>query len=255
MNKRPLIAVTGDYNPTSNQYYLKQEYMNAIWLAGGAPVAIYPKIEIPQEWSGEAANWIRAYEIEEEVMDAVDGILFTGGDDVDPALYGEPALTVSGEVCPFRDIFEFRLVQEAVQRNIPSFGICRGIQTMAAALGVKLCQDVFQSGTRHQHQQKAPTWYPTHTVYMEEGSQLRSILGAEARVNSFHHQAIAAGQEYPFVITARSADGIIEGIEKPELAYFVGVQWHPERMMQDPLQRGLFETFVGKAVENGHSVR
>lgn len=255
MNKRSIIAVTGDYNPQTGLYYLKQEYMNAIWLAGGAPVVLYPKLTIPREWSGEAAKWLEQYALEPELLEAVDGILFTGGGDVDPAFYGEAALRENGEICPFRDVFEIRLVSEAVRRNIPCFGICRGIQLMAAAMGAKICQDIFVNGAPYQHQQKAPTWYPTHSVHTEEGSQLRQILGASARVNSFHHQAIAKGQEYPFEITAYSEDGVIEGIEKPELAYFVAVQWHPERMMQDPLQRALFETFVRKAAEYGHSDR
>ena len=80
-----------------------------------------------------------------------------------------------------------------------------------------------------------------------EGSKLRSILGAGAGVNSFHHQSVMKSESYPFEVTAYSDDGIIEGIEKPELTYFVGVQWHPERMMQDPKMRGLFETFVNYA--------
>lgn len=251
MSKRPIIAVTGDYNMQTNLYFLKQEYMNAVWLAGGIPVIICPQIHIPQEWSGAAAKWTQQYEIEEELLEGVDGILFTGGNDLDPVFYGENVHQENGEICPFRDVFEIKLCKEAVKRDIPSFGICRGIQLMAAATGAKLYQDIHEemSGLQrcYQHQQKAPTWYPTHEVRTKEGSKLRSILGAGARVNSFHHQAIARQESYPFVITAESQDGVIEGIEKPELSYFVGVQWHPERMMQDPLQRALFERFVNAA--------
>ena len=88
-------------------------------------------------------------------------------------------------------------------------------------------------------------WYPTHRVTTKEGTKLRELVGEEAWVNSFHHQAIRKGLDsYPFEITAWSEDGLIEGIEKPELKYFVGVQWHPERMITDPKMRGLFEHFV-----------
>lgn len=249
MNKRPVIAITGDYDTEKNTYYVKPPYIEAIRLAGGVPVVLYPRMDVPQNWSGDAANWIEAYDLEEELLERIDGILFTGGDDVGPMFYQEPVLRVNGEIIPQRDIFEIKLVREAVKRDIPCFGICRGIQTMAAALGAALVQDIYAEGnqTRCQHGQKATSWFPTHSVSTKEGSQLRSILGARAWVNSFHHQAVAIGEDTPFEITAYSEDGIIEGIEKPELRYFVGVQWHPERMLQDPLQRGLFEALVSQA--------
>ena len=116
---------------------------------------------------------------------------------------------------------------------------------MASALGAELIQDVGREDTDRQHFQRAVNWYPTHRVTTAEGSQLRALVGETAWVNSFHHQAIKKGQEnYPFTVTAWSEDGLIEGIEKPELKYFVGVQWHPERMITDPKMRGLFEHFV-----------
>ena len=245
--KSPIIALTGSYTSSGDQYYLKRSYIDAIRLAGGIPVVLNPIMDVPQEWSGDAAEWLEAYDLEEEVLDRIDGILFTGGDDVSPAFYNEPVLRVNGEIVPQRDAFEIKLVQE---RDIPSFGICRGIQAMAVGCGAKLVQDVYtgtgaNGGTVvNQHGQKASSWYPTHGVTTKEGSKLRSILGACAGVNSFHHQAVMQSESYPFEVTAHSEDGIIEGIEKPELTYFVGVQWHPERMMQDPKMRGLFETFV-----------
>jgi len=255
-NKRPIIALTGSYTSSGDQFYLKRSYIDAIRLAGGIPVIINPIMDVPKEWSGDAAKWLEAYDLEAEVLDRIDGILFTGGDDVGPAFYNEPVLRVNGEIVPQRDAFEIKLVQEAIKRDIPCFGICRGIQAMAVGCGAKLCQDVY-TGTDangdkvvNQHGQKAPSWYPSHTVTTEEGSKLRSILGACAGVNSFHHQCVKQSESYPFVVTAHSDDGIIEGIEKPELTYFVAVQWHPERMMQDPKQRGLFETFVQYAAGN-----
>ena len=253
MNKRPIIALTGSYNSTGDQFYMKRSYIDAIRLAGGIPVVWDPIMNIPQDWSGAAAKWLESYDLETELLDRIDANLFTGGDDVSPAFYEEPVLRVNGEIVPQRDAFEIRLVQEAIKRDIPSFGICRGIQAMAGGCGAKLCQDVY-TGTEanggkvvNQHGQKAPSWYPSHIVATTEGSKLRSILGASAGVNSFHHQAVARSEAYPFEVTAYSDDGIIEGIEKPELTYFVGVQWHPERMMQDPKMRGLFETFVNYA--------
>lgn len=254
MKNRPVIALTGSIS--GDQFFIKQSYINAIRMAGGIPAVLYPRMEVPKEWSGEAAKWLEAYDLEEEILGRIDGILFTGGEDVAPAFYEEPVLRVNGEMVPQRDAFEMKLVQKAIQSDIPAFGICRGIQIMAVACGAKLCQDVYtgsgangaENGVVNQHGQKAPSWYPTHTVTTKEGSKLRSILGACAGVNSFHHQAVKKSDSYPFEVTAYSDDGIIEGIEIPELTYFVGVQWHPERMMQDPKQRGLFETFVQYAM-------
>ena len=244
---RPLIGVTGDYDPAAGRYYLKQEYMEAIWLNGGVPVILEPRLIKPEEWSGDREEWIRNVEVPEEILESVDGVMFTGGNDVDPVFYGEEALVHNGEVTPFRDVFEIKLCRICLERGIPSLGLCRGIQLMASSLGVRLTQDIAkEEGSQVQHQQKAPAWYPTHYVRFKEGSLLAGIYGERGSVNSFHHQAIKKGEaSYPFEITGYSEkDGIIEAFEMPGHPYFVGVQWHPERMMQDPLHRALFRSFV-----------
>lgn len=251
MNKRPVIAVTGDYQTATGSFMIRQSYIDAVRRAGGIPAVWYPRMDIPQPWSGDAAEWMQAYDEEEELLDRMDGILFTGGDDIGPMFYGESVRKENGDIIPQRDIFEMKLVRRAVERDIPCLGICRGIQTMAAALGAPLYQDVEALGekTGLQHEQRAASWFPTHTVITREGSRLRSLLGEQTWVNSFHHQAVARQEQYPFEVTAWSEDGLIEGIEKPELRFFVGVQWHPERMLQDPLQMGLFEALVTHAGE------
>ena len=251
MKQRPLIAVTGDYDTESGRYFLKREYMEALWTAGCAPVILEPKIEVPMNWSGDREEYIERIEIEEEILDAVDGILFTGGNDVDPNFYGETIEQGCGTLIPYRDVWEMKLVRIAYERNIPSLGLCRGIQSMAAALGVKLTQDLSSGKDQSEirHGQKAPTWYPTHQVVTKEGSLMREMVGEKCWVNSFHHQAIAPDQDYPFEITAWSEDGIIEGFEAPDKAFFAGVQWHPERMMHDEVQRHLFRTFALAALK------
>lgn len=250
--KRPVIAVTGDYNPDTGLYFLKREYMEAIWVNGGVPMIIEPKIEIPKDWTGDREEYIARCEIEEEIFEAADGFLITGGNDVDPNFYGDDVHRLNGSIIPYRDVWELKLVRMLEEKNIPTLGICRGIQTMAAALGVKLIQDLYTEGdaTGNLHGQKAPTWYPTHKVVTEEGSKLRDIVGESCWVNSFHHQCIAKGQEYPFDITAYSEDGIIEGFEKKDRDFFLGVQWHPERMMHDPIQRNLFKALVDASSKN-----
>ena len=94
-NKRPIIALTGSYTSSGDQFYLKRSYIDAIRLAGGIPVIINPIMDVPKEWSGDAAKWLEAYDLEAEVLDRIDGILFTGGDDVGPAFYNEPVLKVN----------------------------------------------------------------------------------------------------------------------------------------------------------------
>lgn len=252
--KRPIIAVTGDYNPETNLYFLKREYMEAIWTNGGIPMIIEPKIEIPQEWTGDREELIERVEIEEEMLEAIDGVLFTGGNDVDPNFYGDDVHKTCGSIIPFRDAWELKLIRELDKRDIPCLGLCRGIQSMAAGLGVKLVQDLYTEGdmANNQHGQKAPTWYPTHKIYTVEGSKMREILGESCWVNSFHHQCLAKDQDYPFDITACSGDGIIEGFEKKDRFFCMGVQWHPERMMHDPVQRNLFKVFIDHAAAHSH---
>ncbi len=244
---RPLIGVTGDYDPAAGRYYLKQEYMEAIWLNGGVPVILEPRLIKPEDWSGDREEWISKTDVPEEILSRVDGVMFTGGNDVDPLFYGEEAMVQNGEVTPFRDVFEIKLARICKGRGIPSLGLCRGIQLMAASLGVKLTQDIAkEEGSSVQHQQKAPAWYPTHFVRFTEGSRLFEIYGSRGSVNSFHHQAIKKGMDpYPFeIIGISEKDGIIEAFELKDHPYFIGVQWHPERMMQDPLHRALFKSFV-----------
>jgi len=250
MNRRPLIAVTGDFDTENSRYYLKKEYMEALWRNGAAAVILEPKIEVPEDWSGDREEYLSRIEIEEEILAAVDGILFTGGNDVDPNFFGKTVDQGCGTIIPYRDAWELKLVRIAYERNIPSLGLCRGIQSMAAALGVALTQDLSagEDQSRIRHGQKAPTWYPTHQVITKEGSLLNKMVGDRCWVNSFHHQAIAPDQTYPFDVTAWSEDGVIEGFEAPEKTFFVGVQWHPERMMHDPVQRKLFRTFIETAL-------
>ena len=247
MSRRPVIGITADYDPerAGGSHIIFNSYIESIRKAGGVPLLLMPTVRTPENWSGDREEFLRMNPVEEELLACVDGILFTGGADVDPQFYGEQPSKACGGFFPFRDAYEINLVKICVERDIPVFGICRGIQSLAAGLGAKLIQDVNVQDTDRQHGQRAINWYPTHKVRTLPGSRLEMLVGPEAWVNSFHHQAILPGQEsYPFEITAWSEDGLIEGIEKPELTCFVGVQWHPERMVTDPKMRGLFEHFV-----------
>lgn len=171
-------------------------------------------------------------------MSIADGLLLSGGDDVATELYGEVRTEKCGPVSELRDEFEISLIKKAVSKNIPILGICRGIQVMNVALGGTLYEDM------PNHKQSTPNFMPSHKV--DISGILESIYPKEANVNSFHHQAVkktAQGLE----ICAISYDGYIEGIYKKNHPFFIGVQWHPEHMINnDVYAKRLFETFVNE---------
>jgi len=185
----------------------------------------------------------------ERLVREIDGLLLSGGGDPDPFFFGEEPLPGTGVIDPERDLFEIALASAALATDLPVLGICRGMQLLNIAAGGSIWQDIRTASPaglwsedaskkreannfriRLKHFQEAPRWYPTHRIYIVTGSRLAEILNAaSARVNSFHHQAVkevAPG----FGVTARSADGIIEGIESKRHRFAVGVQFHPEHL-------------------------
>jgi putative glutamine amidotransferase len=176
----------------------------------------------------------------------VDGLLLTGGDDVDPALYGEaphPTYDVSE---PGRDAFEIDLVRRALAADLPVLAICRGLQVLNVALGGTLIQDIpSEPAALLTHDAAGVPTALAHTVSVAPGSCLASLVGPDdARaVNSRHHQAVRVlGQG--LVVTATSPDGVIEAAEVPAARFCVGVQWHPENFHATGEFSGLFEGFV-----------
>jgi len=181
-----------------------------------------------------------------EVLHGVDGLLLTGGDDVDPALYGEdphPTYDVSE---PGRDTFEIDLVRRALAADLPVLAICRGLQVLNVALGGSLIQDIpSEPGPVLQHDATGPPTTLAHTVAVTPGSRVASLLGPDdtRAVNSRHHQAVrAVGQG--LVVTATSPDGIVEAAEVPAARFCVGVQWHPENFHRTGEFDALFDGFV-----------
>lgn len=180
----------------------------------------------------------------EEAMDGVSGLLLTGGGDVDPALYGE-ALDGSMGIEPERDEMEMALFRYAIEENMPTLGICRGMQLINVAMGGRLIQDLpghtlpeFQSAV--------------HQVYVSPGSRFGAIIGAGAiyRTNSRHHQGLKEAQRAPSLMASayHPEDGIVEALESPEHPWLVGVQCHPEREDEVPKSFGkLFEWLAGWA--------
>lgn len=240
---RPVIGITmgdggeDDYRSQS----VSTDYVEAVAAAGGLPLLIpfIPDARGENITAPDAAA----------ILAAVDGLLLTGGPDVDPVHYGQEPRLRLGRISPPRDALEISLTRRAAEKGIPFLGICRGMQVLNAALGGTLYQDI--PSMIHdpvQHRVRAPRWYGSHSVWVEEGSLLARLIGAgEVRVNSFHHQAI--DQEAPdLAVTARAADGITEAVELPSHPFALGVQWHPEAMWgHDERWLALFRGLVDAA--------
>jgi putative glutamine amidotransferase len=209
------------------------DYVESVKRAGGDPVVL--------DATGDPAV----------ALDRVDALLLTGGLDVDPTLYGE-TLHETTEVDPARDWFEIPLSREAVARDLPVFAICRGVQVLNVAAGGTLIQDIPSTvTTRLTHAIDIPKDHAAHDVRVVPGTRLAAALGGSIRqetcaVNSRHHQAV--GRVAPaFVVSAASADGVIEAIERPASAFCLGVQWHPENFWRTGEFGGLFGAFVKAA--------
>jgi putative glutamine amidotransferase len=185
-----------------------------------------------------------------------DGLLLTGGDDLAPSRYGEPAHPTVVEVAPERDEFEIALVKEARRQGMPIFAICRGIQVLNVACGGTLVQDIpSQVGTSLNHAFKVPphtSFEYAHEVWLENDSLLSRLLqerlnGSDSlSVNSRHHQAVkdvAPG----FRVVATAPDGVVEAIEDQAARFCLGVQWHPENFWRTGEFRPLFEGFLEAA--------
>lgn len=215
------------------EYTVQQSYVDAIRFAGGYPVLL-PCTD----------------DVDENVVSFFDGLLIPGGVDVDPLHYDEEPDLLLGEVDPLRDHFELSICRLFLELNKPIIGICRGMQLLNVAAGGTLYQDIHgQTGSRLQHRQKAPMHYAMHEVSVAQESRLRRIVWREnLRVNTYHHQAVhrpAAG----FKVSATAPDGIIEAIEREGEPLILGVQWHPERMPDQPPSKALFDAFIASATQ------
>jgi putative glutamine amidotransferase len=237
MGHAPLIGVTSSITvlKVPERAYVNSAYLHAVQQAGGVPVVLPPQLS--------AASL-------ERLARGLDGLLLTGGGDIDPTVFGEPVHPTVCEVAPARDTLELSAVRIALDRRLPILAICRGLQLLNVALGGALFQDVGSDpGTQLQHGQQEPRDQPSHKVQVKAGSRLAETLGTdELEVNSMHHQAVKA-LGAGLAAVAWAPDQLIEGLELADASRFVlGVQWHPEELVSrsEPARR-LFAALVQSA--------
>lgn len=233
--KNPVIGVTTFIS--SEGLRLPENYSIAISGEKGVPV-ILAKVEDETLIKKQIEN--------------IDGLLLSGGDDIEPAFFGESPHQKIGPIEPGRDLYEMKLIKYAFEAGKPILGICRGAQILNVHLGGTMYQDIYsQHGDRTiKHNQDARKDYLSHKVTVTEGTKLHEIVGTtEIRTNSFHHQANKSPAE-SLKVSAVTEDGIIEAVESTEHDFVIGVQWHPEgTYLVDEASRKIFKAFIEAASE------
>ena len=228
---KPLVGVMPLWDDEKDSLWMLPGYLEGLQEAGATPV-ILPLTEGREEI--------------EHLVDICDGILLTGGHDVDPSVYGEEALNGTVLCCKARDNMERLVLEEAMQKDKPILGICRGIQLINALLGGTLYQDLpTQHPSDIDHHQTPPYDVPVHDVFIKKDSPLYDCLGSDRiSVNSYHHQAVK--DVAPCLeVMAKSEDGIVEALYKPFYRFLWAVQWHPEfSYKKDDNSRKIFKAFV-----------
>ncbi len=233
---RPLIGITTSFNNSKNRANLSEKYYNAIERAGGLPLAIPP---------------LRDKAALKALAERLDGVILSGGPDIDPSYFQEMPHPQLGNICPRRDEAEIFIAGEIIRLSKPLLGICRGMQVMNVVMGGNLYQDISSEiKDPLKHIQDAPRWHKSHEIeIIEEESLLFKIIGQRRiKVNSFHHQAVKKPAA-DYKITALAPDGVIEAIESRQRGIFwIGVQWHPEELIDDPAHMRLFQFMINAAI-------
>lgn len=226
----PLIGITSSIQRQTNSFCLRREYVEAVRVAGGLPMLLPPGEPNPAS-----------------ILEWVDGILFAGGGDIDPAIYNGASHPTIYNVDSERDRFELTLAELALETDIPILGICRGLEILVVVSGGKLVThlpDEFGETIIHRKEQSCPS---EHSVQIASGTRLANIIGAsEANIVSWHHQAASTIPEN-WRLAAQTSDGVIEALEHEYHPWAFALQWHPELSLNDPRQQRIFRSFVAAA--------
>ena len=233
---RPVVGITTYVTPAKWSYWeveaalVPAAYVQAVERAGGRPLLIPPS-------DGGV----------EETLDAVDGLIFSGGADLDPTLYGQEPHAETFGIHEDRDRSELALLQGALERDMPVLAICRGSQVLNVARGGDLVQHLpdVVGDEKHKH---TPGTFADHDVTLEEGTKLASVLGDRAPVKSHHHQGFGRVGE-GLRVAALAEDGTVEAVEDPSHRFALGVLWHPEAGEDMKLFEGLVEAAAAYRAE------
>ncbi len=236
---RPLIGITTHRRDSDegqkDMFAIMAAYVDSVRNNGGVPVLLPLGLSEPE---------LR------DLFERLDGIVLSGGGDIDPELLNAPAHETVYGIDKDRDRVEYTLVRWAVKEEKPFLGICRGAQVMNAALGGSLVIDIageVETAAKHNYFPGYPRNKIVHPVAISEETHLANIMGRPiVQVNSLHHQAVKAAAP-GLEVSARAPDGIIEGLEVPGHRFALGVQWHPEWLQDQPEMRGLFQALVKAA--------
>lgn len=223
------VSRSAESDPPRRELALALSYPRSIARFGGVPVVIPPGVSLA-----------------EDLVAMLDGLLLSGGPDIDPGSYGAAPDPALGPTEPELDSFELEVVRLAEAAELPILGLCRGAQLLNVAYGGTLVQDLSERASLD-HRQSEPGEQTTHTVTIEPGSRLAGAMGAgEHEVNSFHHQSVLELGRGLRVV-ARASDGVPEAIEAEGREFVIGVQWHAESLSDRSGHNRLFEEFIAVA--------
>ncbi|MBP5217448.1 MAG: gamma-glutamyl-gamma-aminobutyrate hydrolase family protein [Bacteroidales bacterium] len=232
--RKPLIGITTGCSPAEYSK-VRRTYGDAVIRSGGIPLLL------PQ---------VNGIEEALEVVSRLDGILFTGGEDVDPARYGQTVLNETVDINHHRDTLDFLYAEAAIRKGIPILAICRGAQLMNVALGGSLFQDLpTEKPGNVAHRQSKPGETPTHLCIVYRNTLLHRIMEKDTlQVNSFHHQAVSVPSD-KVTVSARCDDGVVEAFEiVSKKQWLLAVQFHPELLVRaDDRWLALFKAFIKAA--------
>lgn len=237
-----MIGITPSIEQNETTYTLHRAHCQAIVDAGGMPVIVPYVFGV----------------LMEQFVEMIDGLYLTGGYDIDPHYFNKEPHPELGKVDPLRDQFEIELVHNIVALKKPILGICRGSQIINVALGGTMYQDLQDEKSTEliQHKQYRPLQYSSHVVKVTKPSMLYDIVKKETiHVNSNHHQANdILGED--LIVSAVSEDGVIEAVERQGEPFILGLQWHPERLLErkDVVSQLIYKAFVNEARKGRHKL-